>query len=181
MTIEEITLTGTQSKKSMVSGIASKLIGLRKESIRECLSDFKNVEHRLEFVANIHGIEFINDSKATNINSAWFALESATKPVIWIAGGIDKGNDYSKIDHLVREKVKAIICLGTDNARLISAFGYIAPNIYETVSINDAVEKAYTIGNKGDMVLMSPACASFDLFDNYEDRGNQFKRAVMQL
>ncbi len=182
MNLEELVTSGTlNTHNTMVASIGAKLIGLRKESIRECLSDFQNIEHRLEFVADIHGIEFINDSKATNINSVWYALESANKPIIWIAGGIDKGNDYSKIYDLVRHKVKAIICLGLDNSRLINAFKDVIPVIIETFSAEEAVNSAYNLGTKGDMVLLSPACASFDLFENYEDRGNQFKKAVLDL
>ncbi|MGE5382452.1 MAG: glutamate ligase domain-containing protein [Omnitrophica WOR_2 bacterium] len=182
MTLEELALSGTQqSNHTMAGGIAAKLVNLRKESIRECLCDFQNVEHRLEFVANIHGIEFINDSKATNINSAWYALESSEKPVVWIAGGIDKGNDYTKIFQLVKDKVKAIICLGLDNTRIINAFYGTIPDIYETFSMEEAVAKAYSVARKGDQVLLSPACASFDLFDNYEERGNQFKKSVIDL
>ncbi len=182
MTLEELAQTGTQQMhNTMAASIGAKLVSLRKESIRECLSDFQNIEHRLEFVANIHGIEFINDSKATNINSVWYAMESANKPVIWIAGGIDKGNDYSKILQLVKDKVKAIICIGIDNTKIIDAFKNIIPEIYESPSMEEAVNTAYSVGIKGDQVLMSPACASFDLFDNYEDRGNKFKQAVLDL
>ncbi len=182
MNIEELVSEGTiYTHNNMVSSISAKLVGLRKDSIRECLMDFKNSEHRLEFVANIHGIEFVNDSKATNINSVWYALESSNKPVVWIAGGIDKGNDYSKISDLVKQKVKAIICLGLDNTRLISSFLDVIPVIVETFSAQEAVIKGYQLATKGDMVLLSPACASFDLFENYEDRGNQYKKAVMDL
>lgn len=165
----------------MAATIGSKLVGLRKESIRECLSDFQNVEHKLEFVANVHGIEFINDSKATNINSVWYALESANKPVIWIAGGIDKGNDYSRIMNLVKSKVKAIVCLGLDNSKIINAFEGVVDEIAETQSAVDAVNMAYKLGSDGDQVLFSPGCASFDLFENYEERGRVFKQAVMDL
>lgn len=182
MTLEELALKGTKnSHTSMAAGIAAKLVGLRKDTIKQCLSDFQNVEHRLEFVANIHGIEFVNDSKATNINSTWYALENTNKPIVWIAGGIDKGNDYSRIIDLVKEKVKTIVCLGVDNHRLIKFFEKIVPVIYESYSAEEAVTIAYKSANKGDMVLLSPACASFDLFENYEDRGNQFKAAVNNL
>ena len=182
MNLEEIVSEGAKNtRNTMVASIGAKLVGLRKDSIRECLMDFNNSEHRLEFVANIHGIEFVNDSKATNINSVWYALESTNKPVIWIAGGIDKGNDYSKITDLVKQKVKAIICLGLDNTRLISSFIDLIPVIIETFSAEEAVIKGYELASKGDMVLLSPACASFDLFENYEDRGNKFKKAVMDL
>ena len=182
MTLEELALQGKHSVyNSMAASIASKLVDIRKESIRQSLSDFENVEHRLEFVARIHGIDFINDSKATNVNSTWYALETTDTPVIWIAGGIDKGNDYTKLMKLVPEKVKAIICLGKDNSKLIGLFADLVPAIYETQSAEQAVLTAYTIGKKGDTVLLSPACASFDLFDNYEERGNMFKQAVRNL
>jgi UDP-N-acetylmuramoylalanine--D-glutamate ligase len=182
MTLEELALQGKHNVyNSMAASIASKLVDIRKESIRQSLSDFENVEHRLEFVARIHGIDFINDSKATNVNSTWYALETTDAPVIWIAGGIDKGNDYTKLMKLVPEKVKAIICLGKDNSKLIELFADLVPAIYETNSAEQAVLTAYTIGKKGDTVLLSPACASFDLFDNYEERGNKFKQAVKNL
>jgi len=135
----------------------------------------------MEFAAKVYGIEFINDSKATNINSAWWALESMRKPVIWIAGGQDKGNDYSMLDEVVKQKVKAIVCLGKDNAKIIEAFDGKVETIVETTSAREAVAYAYRLGKKGDAVLLSPACASFDLFENYEDRGRQFKEAVRAL
>jgi len=182
MTIEELALQGKHNVyNSMAAGIAAKLVGIRNETIKECLSDFQNVEHRLEFVAKIHGIEFINDSKATNINSAWYALESVNKKIIWIAGGIDKGNDYTKLFDLVKQKVKAIVCLGTDNEKLIEAFKDKVEFISETTSAAEAVSVAYYLARKGDAVLLSPACASFDLFENYEDRGRKFKEAVKTL
>lgn len=182
MTLEELALQGKHNVyNSMAAGVAAKLVGLRKETIKQCLSDFQNVEHRLEFVANIHGIEFINDSKATNINSAWYALESLNKKAIWIAGGIDKGNDYSKLFELVRQKVKAIVCLGMNNEKLIEAFSDKVEFITETTSAEEAVNVAYYLARKGDIVLLSPACASFDLFENYEERGRKFKEAVKSL
>ncbi|MBK6962409.1 MAG: UDP-N-acetylmuramoyl-L-alanine--D-glutamate ligase [Bacteroidales bacterium] len=182
MTLEELALQGKHNVyNSMAAGISSRLIDLRKETIKECLADFQNVEHRLEFVANIHGIEFINDSKATNINSVWYALESLNKNIIWIAGGIDKGNDYTKLFELVKQKVKAIICLGIDNEKLIDAFKDKVSYISETSSVEEAVELAYYLGRKGDVVLLSPACASFDLFENFEERGSKFKAAVNAL
>ena len=182
MTLEELALQGKHNVyNSMAASIASKLVDIRSESIRQSLSAFENVPHRLEFVARIHGIDFINDSKATNVNSAWYALETADSPLIWIAGGIDKGNDYAKLEELVSQKVKAIICLGVDNAKLIETFGSKVDAIYETQSAEQAVLTAYTIGKKGDTVLLSPACASFDLFESYEDRGNKFKQAVKNL
>jgi UDP-N-acetylmuramoylalanine--D-glutamate ligase len=182
MTLEELALQGKHNVyNSMAASIASKLVDIRSESIRQSLSAFENVPHRLEFVARIHGIDFINDSKATNVNSAWYALETADSPLIWIAGGVDKGNDYTKLEELVSQKVKAIICLGFDNAKLIETFGSRVDAIYETQSAEQAVLTAYTIGKKGDTVLLSPACASFDLFESYEDRGNKFKQAVRNL
>jgi len=182
MTLEELALQGKHNVyNSMAASVASKLLDIRKESIRQSMSEFENVEHRLEYVARIHGIDFINDSKATNVNSTWYALETTDAPVIWIAGGIDKGNDYTKLMELVPEKVKAIICLGLDNSKIIELFADKVPAIYETRSAEQAVLTAYTIGKKGDTVLLSPACASFDLFENYEDRGNKFKQAVRDL
>ncbi len=182
MTLEELALQGKHNVyNSMAASIASKLVDIRSESIRQSLSAFENVPHRLEFVARIHGIDFINDSKATNVNSAWYALETADSPLIWIAGGVDKGNDYTKLEELVSQKVKAIICLGVDNAKLIETFGSRVDAIYETQSAEQAVLTAYTIGKKGDTVLLSPACASFDLFESYEERGNKFKQAVRSL
>lgn len=182
MTLEELALQGKHNVyNTMAASIATNLIGIRKESIRQSMSAFENVPHRLEFVARIHGIDFINDSKATNVNSTWYALETVESPVIWIAGGIDKGNDYSKLEELVAQKVKAIICLGIDNKKIIELFGSKVEAIYETQSAEQAVNTAYTIGKKGDTVLLSPACASFDLFENYEERGDKFKQAVRDL
>ena len=182
MTLEELALQGRHNAyNSLAAGLASKLVDIRKEDIKQCLSDFENIEHRLEHVATIHGIDFINDSKATNINSTWYALESANKPVIWIVGGLDKGNDYSKLTELAAQKVKAIICLGVDNQRIAEAFSGVVEEIYETQSVQDAVNWSYRLADDGEMVLLSPACASFDLFKNYEDRGNQFKKAVKGL
>jgi UDP-N-acetylmuramoylalanine--D-glutamate ligase len=182
MSIHKLALQGKHNLfNSMASGIAGKVLEIRKEIIRESLSDFQNVEHRLEFVAKINGIDFINDSKATNVNSTWYALETFQRPVIWIAGGVDKGNDYDMLKDIVSDKVKAIICLGTDNTKIINAFTGVVETIVETTSALDAVKIAYSIGKKGDTVLLSPACASFDLFENYEDRGRQFKQAVKSL
>jgi UDP-N-acetylmuramoylalanine--D-glutamate ligase len=182
MTLEELALQGKHNVyNSMAASIASKLVDIRSESIRQSLSAFENVPHRLEYVARIHGIDFINDSKATNVNSAWYALETADSPLIWIAGGVDKGNDYAKLEELVSQKVKAIICLGVDNTKIIETFGSRVEAIYETNSAEQAVLTAYTIGKKGDTVLLSPACASFDLFESYEERGNKFKQAVRNL
>lgn len=166
---------------SMAAGIAARVVDIRKESIRESLADFQNIEHRLEFVATIHGVDFINDSKATNVNSAWYALETITTPVVWIVGGTDKGNDYNILKDLVKEKVHTIVCLGKDNRKIISAFSTLVPFITEASSAKEAVIKASKASKQGDTVLLSPACASFDLFENYEDRGNQFKEAVREL
>jgi UDP-N-acetylmuramoylalanine--D-glutamate ligase len=165
----------------MAAGIASRLIEIRKETVRESFADFENIEHRLEFVTSVHGIDFINDSKATNVNSTWYALESMDRPVIWIAGGVDKGNDYSILTELVKANVKAIVCLGIENQKIVDAFKDIVPVIIETGSADEAVQTAYRLGKKGDAVLLSPACASFDLFENYEDRGRKFKGAVRSL
>lgn len=182
MTIQELALQGKHNLyNSMAAGVAGKLVEIRKETIRESLSDFHNIDHRLELVGNVHGIEFINDSKATNVNSTWYALESMNNPVILILGGVDKGNDYSMLNELVQQKVKAIICLGADNKKIIKAFGGMVETITEARSAKEAVAQAYKIGKKGDTVLLSPACASFDLFENYEDRGTQFKEAVRAL
>ena len=182
MLIHELALQGKHNLyNSMAAGIATRVLDIRKETIRESLSDFRNVEHRLELVSTVHGIEFINDSKATNVNSTWYALESFSKPVILILGGVDKGNDYSTLMDLIKEKVKAIVCLGKDNKKIIKSFKGIVPSIVETTSADEAVQTAYRLGKKGDVVLLSPACASFDLFENYEDRGRQFKKAVRNL
>ncbi len=182
MSIFELALEGKHNQyNSLAAGIASFVSGIRKEVIRESLSDFKTVEHRLERVLKIRGIEFINDSKATNVNSVWYALETVKKPIIWIVGGIDKGNDYSALYSLVQEKVKAIVCLGVDNSKIVKAFKHFNIPIVETNNMQDAVRAAYKMGVPGDTVLLSPACASFDLFENYEDRGKKFKNAVRDL
>ncbi len=182
MTIEQLALQGKHNVyNSMAASLTSRIVDVRKEIIRESLQDFQNIEHRLEFVASINGIEFINDSKATNVNSTWYALESMEKPIVWICGGQDKGNDYNELSELVKARVKAIICLGKDNSKIIEAFKGIVDTIVETDSASDAVAASYKIGKKGDVVLLSPACASFDLFQNYEDRGMQFKAAVRRL
>ena len=182
MTIEELALQGKHNVyNSMAAGMTARIVDVRKEIIRESLQDFQNIEHRLEFVASINGIEFINDSKATNVNSTWYALESMEKPVVWICGGQDKGNDYNELTELVKARVKAIICLGKDNKKIIAAFKDVVDLIVETDNASDAVAASYKIGKKGDVVLLSPACASFDLFQNYEDRGMQFKGAVRSL
>jgi len=182
MTLKELSLKGKHNiYNSMAAAITGNVLNIRKDTIRECLSEFQGVEHRLEPVLRIHGIEFINDSKATNVNSTWYALECMTTPVVWIAGGTDKGNDYSELIGLVKTKVKALVCLGVDNAKLKKAFAEYIPIIIETQSMKDAVKQAYQLARKGDTVLLSPACASFDLFENYEDRGRQFKMAVREL
>lgn len=182
MSIYDLSLQGKHNAcNSMAAGIVGMVSNIKSEFIRECLTDFRGVEHRLEKHLTVHGVEFINDSKATNINSVWYALESMTKPTVWIVGGIDKGNDYSELTDLVKQKVKAIVCLGKDNTKIVQAYKGIVPEIVETESMIHAVKSAYFLAEKGDTVLLSPACASFDLFDNYEDRGRQFKEAVRNL
>lgn len=182
MSLHEIALKGRHNTyNTMAAGIAANLVEIRKENIRESLSDFKNIPHRLEFVGKVNDIEFINDSKATNINSTWYALDTVKGPLVWIVGGIDKGNDYSLIEKMVADKVTAIVCLGKDNRKIIEAFEDIIEPIEEASSAKEAVYKAYYLARPGETVLLSPACASFDLFDSYEDRGNQFKAAVKSL
>lgn len=182
MSIHDLALQGKHNAfNSMAAGITGQVLNIRKEIIRESLSDFQGVEHRLEYVLKVHGIRFINDSKATNVNSTWYALESMPENVIWIVGGIDKGNDYNVLKELVKKKVKAIICLGKDNTKIHKAFAESTETILEATSMSKAVNTAYYLGKKGDSVLLSPACASFDLFENYEDRGRQFKEAVRYL
>jgi UDP-N-acetylmuramoylalanine--D-glutamate ligase len=182
MSVYDFALKGKHNQyNTMAACVAASMLDIRKEKIREAVQDFQNLEHRMEPVATVRGVEFINDSKATNVNSTWYALESMTKPTILILGGVDKGNDYSLIAELVKEKVRAIICLGTDNSKIHEAFGNIVSPIVNTGSAFEAVHAAYHFSTKGDVVLLSPACASFDLFKNYEDRGNQFKQAVKEL
>lgn len=182
MFINDFALKGIHnSYNGMAAAIAANVLNIRKETIRESLMDFQNVEHRLEYVATIGGIEFINDSKATNVNSTWYALESMEKPVVWIVGGVDKGNDYESLLPMVKEKVKVIVCLGLDNTKIHAAFGKHVDLLLNTTSAEEAVKVAYRFAAKGDAVLLSPACASFDLFLNYEDRGHQFKAAVKNL
>lgn len=182
MSISELALQGKHNiYNSMASGIVAKVMELRNETIRESMGNFSNIPHRLEHVAKISGINYINDSKATNINSTWYALESMTSPVVLILGGVDKGNDYDMLKDLVKSKVKAIVCLGKDNKRIHEAFEDDVEIIVNTFSANEAVQVAYHLSTKGDTVLLSPACASFDLFKNYEDRGDQFKAAVKEL
>ncbi|RCH54316.1 UDP-N-acetylmuramoyl-L-alanine--D-glutamate ligase [Mucilaginibacter hurinus] len=182
MSITELALQGKHNiYNSMASGIVARVLELREGSIKESMGNFKNIEHRLEFVARISGINFINDSKATNVNSTWYALESMTSDVVLILGGVDKGNDYSMLKELVKHKVKAIVCLGRDNKRIHDAFEDDVEIIVNTFSAQEAAQVAFHLAAKGDTVLLSPACASFDLFKNYEDRGNQFKDAVKEL
>jgi len=166
---------------SMAAGIASRILDIRKDRIKDSLSNFVNIEHRLEYVATIRGIEFINDSKATNVNSVWYAIECMQKPIVWIVGGQDKGNEYSELKDIVKQKVKAIVCMGKDNSKILNAFSNVISTIIETNSAHDAVHEAYKLSKNGDVVLLSPACASFDLFENYEDRGQQFKNFVNEL
>lgn len=182
MTIHELALKGRHNTyNSMAAALAGKVINIRKEVIRESLSDFQGVEHRLEPVITVCGINFINDSKATNVNSAWYALECMETSIVWIVGGVDKGNDYSELFPVVKKKVKAIVCMGKDNKKIVEAFKDKVPTIVETGSMEEAVRSSYYLAKKGDTVLLSPCCASFDLFRNYEDRGRQFKAAVRNL
>jgi UDP-N-acetylmuramoylalanine--D-glutamate ligase len=165
----------------MAAAIIANALDIRKDVIREGLTDFQNVEHRLEQVATIRGVDYINDSKATNVNSAWYALESMDKPTIWIVGGVDKGNDYAMLSELVKEKVRIIVCMGLDNTKIHEAFSKEVDMIFNTSSAQEAVHVAAKMSKPGEAVLLSPACASFDLFKNYEDRGRQFKAAVKNL
>ena len=182
MEIAQISLEGKHNlKNAMAATSVAQLMRIRKQTIRESLSNFQGVEHRLEKVLKIQNVQYINDSKATNVNATFFALDSMTMPTVWIVGGVDKGNDYTELMALVNEKVKAIICLGVDNKKIIDAFGNIVDMMVEVDNMYDAVNTAKHIAEKGDTVLLSPACASFDLFENYEDRGRQFKDAVRNL
>ncbi len=179
---DSLALEGKHNLKNTMAAItAAKLVGIRKEVIRESIQNFQGAEHRLEKVLKIHHVQYINDSKATNVNATYYALDSMTTPTVWIVGGVDKGNDYKVLMPLVREKVKAIICLGLDNSKLKEAFGNAVDIFVETYAMSEAVKVAYKIAERGDTVLLSPACASFDLFKNYEDRGNQFKEAIKNL
>jgi len=182
MTIHELALKGRHNTyNSMAAAIAGKVLNIRKDVIRESLADFQGVEHRLEPVITVCGIDFINDSKATNVNSVWYALECMENEIVWIVGGVDKGNDYSELFKVVSKKVKAIVCLGKDNSKIIEAFKDKVATIVETSSMEEAVRASYYLAKKGETVLLSPACASFDLFRNYEDRGRQFKEAIRNL
>lgn len=182
MSVYDFALRGKHNQyNTMAAGIASSRLGIRKDIIREAIQSFESLEHRMEFVATVKEVEFINDSKATNVNSTWYALENMEKPTILIMGGIDKGNDYFQIQELVKEKVKAIVCIGLDNRHIHEFFGKDVDHIADTKSAEEAVRAAFNFAEKGDIVLLSPACASFDLFKSYEDRGKQFKEAVMKL
>lgn len=182
MSIYDFALKGIHNQyNTMAAGIASATVGIRKQKIRDAIQSFEALEHRMEYVSTVRGVEFVNDSKATNVNSTWYALESMDKPTILILGGVDKGNDYSLIRDLVKEKVKAIVCMGVDNRKIHEAFQNDVPLIVNTASAEEAVKAAFHFATKGDTVLLSPACASFDLFKNYEDRGKQFKDAVKDL
>lgn len=182
MSIYDFALKGKHNQyNTMAASLAGATMDIRKEKIREAVETFQNLEHRMEAVATIRGVEFINDSKATNVNSTWYALESMQKPTILILGGVDKGNDYSLLDELVKDKIKAIVCMGVDNTKIHQAFENKVSTIIDTASAEDAVNAAFQLAGVGDAVLLSPACASFDLFKNYEDRGEQFKVAVRNL
>jgi UDP-N-acetylmuramoylalanine--D-glutamate ligase len=182
MSVFDFALKGKHNQyNTMAACLAAATMEIRKDKIREAVQTFHSLEHRMEYVSTVRGVEFINDSKATNVNSTWYALESMERPTILILGGVDKGNDYSFIKELVKEKVKAIICLGIDNRKIHEAFGNVVSTIVNTNSAKEAVHAAFHFASKGDVVLLSPACASFDLFKNYEDRGNQFKQAVKEL
>lgn len=182
MSVHELALKGRHNTyNSMAAGIAGNVLKIRNDIIREALMDFQGIEHRLEQLNKVHGINFINDSKATNVNSTWYALESIKGDIIWIAGGVDKGNNYAELFDLVSKKVKALVCLGKDNSRLLEAFRDKVDTIVESNTMLEAVKSAYYLSSKDDTILLSPACASFDLFDSYEDRGRKFKAAVREL
>src|SRR5690606_30121977 len=182
MPVSTVTLEGKHNlKNAMAAATVAQILRVRKNTIRESMSNFQGAEHRLEKVLKIQNVQYINDSKATNVNSVFFALDSISTPLVWIAGGVDKGNDYSELMPLVREKVKAIICLGVDNQKIINAFANVVDIMIETQSMEEAVKISSRIAEKGETVLLSPACASFDLFENYQERGKQFKEAVRNL
>ena len=182
MTTDHLALEGKHNlKNTMAASAAAKLVGIRKQTIRDSITNFQGAPHRLEKVLKIGHVQYINDSKATNVNATYYALDSMSSPTVWIVGGVDKGNDYKELMPLVREKVKAIICLGMDNSKIKDVFGNVVDLIVETYAMDEAIKVAYKIGERGDTVLLSPACASFDLFENYEDRGNQFKEAIKNL
>ena len=182
MTIQELALQGKHNiYNSMAAAIATRILNVKNDIIRQSMLDFQNIEHRLEYVLTVHGIDFINDSKASNVNASWYALESMTKPVIWIVGGVDKGNDYNEIKELVKEKVKVIVCLGESSKKIQKYFKKIVNKIETASSMQEAVKTSYSLADKGDVVLLSPTCASFDLFDNFEHRGQEFKNQVRKL
>jgi len=182
MTIQKLALQGKHNMfNSMAAAIAARVFEVKDTVIRQSMIDFQNIEHRLEHVLTVHGIDFINDSKATNVNACWFALETMQKDVIWIVGGVDKGNNYTELDDMVVEKVKAIVCLGENNQSIIKSFQGKVETIVQASTMHEAVTHSFSLANKGDAVLLSPACASFDLFENYEDRGLKFKKAVRAL
>ncbi|MFS4494861.1 UDP-N-acetylmuramoyl-L-alanine--D-glutamate ligase [Maribacter sp. 2308TA10-17] len=182
MTTDNLALEGKHNlKNTMAATTAAKLVSIRKQTIRESIVNFQGAPHRLEKVLKIGHVQYINDSKATNVNATYYALDSMSAPTVWIVGGVDKGNDYMELMPLVREKVKAIICLGMDNSKIKDAFGNVVDLMVETFAMEEAIKVAYKIADRGDTVLLSPACASFDLFENYEDRGNQFKNAIKNL
>jgi UDP-N-acetylmuramoylalanine--D-glutamate ligase len=182
MTMQELALQGKHNIfNSMAAAMAARVFEVKDTVIRQAMIDFQNIEHRLEYVLTVHGIDFINDSKATNVNACWYALESMTKKVIWIIGGVDKGNDYAELVNMADDKVKAIICLGENNEQIIKAFKHKVDTIVQASNMKEAVKQSYALADKEDVVLLSPACASFDLFANYEDRGFQFKQEVRKL
>jgi len=182
MTIQELALQGKHNLfNSMAAGVTARILEIRNQGIRESLTQFEGIEHRLEYVADVNNIRFINDSKATNVNSVWYALECMDNDLIWIVGGIDKGNDYADLIPLVEQKVKHMICLGTDNQKLIDTFSKHVETVHTAESAEEAVQIGYDLGMPNDTVLLSPACASFDLFGSYEERGNKFKQAVRNL
>ncbi len=182
MTIQDLALQGRHNIfNSMAAAMAARVFEVKDAVIRKSMIDFQNVEHRLEYVLTVHGVDFINDSKATNVNACWYALESMSKDVVWIVGGVDKGNDYSELTDMVTEKVKAIICLGENNENIINAFRGKVDTIVQASDMEEAVKQSYSLANKNNVVLLSPACASFDLFANYEERGFQFKKQVREL
>ena len=181
MKIDELALVGNHNiANSLAASIAGKILKISNESIRNSLTTFQAVEHRLEQVAEINGVKFINDSKATNVNATYYALESMKQPTVWIVGGVDKGNDYTEIEALVKRKVKAIVCLGIDNQKILDFFKDKKELIYSTSSMEEAVKISKSLAKSGDTVLLSPCCASFDLFDNYKDRGSKFKKEVLK-
>ncbi|MDC0204713.1 UDP-N-acetylmuramoyl-L-alanine--D-glutamate ligase [Flavobacteriales bacterium] len=182
MTMQELALQGRHNiSNSMAAAMAARVFEVKDSVIRQSMIDFQNIEHRLEYVLTVHGIDFVNDSKATNINACWFALESMTKDVVWIVGGVDKGNDYAQLTSMVEEKVRAIICMGDNNKKIITTFKNKVDTIVQASTMEEAVRLSYNLAQKEDVVLLSPACASFDLFANYEDRGLQFKQSVRKL